>query len=1175
MEYGYSGPFEALHGLTRKLGAVRGQVTNPDYPDSKLMLHPAMLDAAFQAVLLAQAAPYDGTLWSLHVPKTIKRVVVNPALWQPDLTRGRSLHLDACQSIKTAKFQGDVDIYPASEGDAHALCQVEGLDCIPFAPASAKDDQEILAAVGWGPAFPYAAIASKDLNPTQEEVKLDQLLERLSQFYLQNLLRSIPPEDSRRQTCPIAGMFGFASHTDSMIKAGDRKFWKPEWHEDTFETIAEAIEPFKDNVDVRLLKRIGENLVKIANEEVAAIEVAMQDHLLNEVYVASLGLKEVTHILARVISQITHRYQHLNVLEVGGGTGGCTKAIFSIVDSFASYTFTDVSSAFFPTARQVFESQASEMKYQVLDVGKDPIAQGFEPHSYDVIIASMVLHVTKDLRQTMQNIRRLLKPGGYLVIQEGFTNDVGTTGAIFGAFPDWWLGAGEGRVIGPLVSVAEWDKKLRETGFSGVDTCSSTLHPFSHPTAVFVTQAIDDRISYIRNPLSLPPPQSISAIRNEIVIVGGKSQQTKHLMAELAPTLQEHFQFLRRFKSFAELIQSGLNLSSSSLVLSLAELDQPLLQDLNSAEFEAVKTALLSLGSIFWTTRGRRSSNPFTEMTVGMIRGVVCEAPTLTSQFLDFECDDALDASAVATALLRFEAQVAMASQQESGEPIFGNLEREFVLDSQGQMLIPRLKPGIEMNDRYNSGRRSVFKTLQRSGGVYQSVEEPAIAAKDARFTPTVSLISAVRLDNGSSYAHVSLAKAVDARSSHVVLSSQLAPRVQAIQSTALPTDITEDLMSTFTILVAQALICIQILDSISTEDHLLVFEPEETFATALRAVAKDRGVQLTFVGIKSTGGSCTEGHIYINPRFPDRTISTLLPSHKATFLNCERKTSPSSVTARIMALRSRCYGFQSLNDYFSQLPSAHDPAGNVACGQRLHQAVRYASRCIMSFTRASLDAQVNSISIKDLACVGNDLMTVIHWEAEEIAVKVRKIEDHVVFSNEKTYWLAGLSGGLGLSLCEWMIGRGAKHIVITSRNPKAAPSWVESMKALGAEVLVLPCDLTNHVQTSLVYDKIQSTMPPLGGVAQGAMVLQDTGFRDMSSDTMRKVLQPKVTGSINLDRLVKGLDLVFFVFFSSATAIIGNAGQSAFPGKPPRCFWTRFPPCRRDPNLVVENSAS
>ncbi|KAF1963939.1 polyketide synthase, partial [Bimuria novae-zelandiae CBS 107.79] len=173
---------------------------------------------------------------------------------------------------------------------------------------------------------------------------------------------------------------------------------------------------------------------------------------------------------------------------------------------------------------------------------------------------------------------------------------------------------------------------------------------------------------------------------------------------------------------------------------------------------------------------------------------------------------------------------------------------------------------------------------------------------------------------------------------------------------------------------------------------------------------------------------------------------------------------------------------------------------------------------------------------------------SVVNWDTvHEIPVKIRNIEDHVAFSGEKAYWLAGLSGGLGLSLCEWMIRRGARHIVITSRDPKVAPSWVESMNALGAEVAVLPCDLTSNAQTNLIYDKICSTMLPLGGVAQGAMVLQDIGFRDMSSDAMQKVLRPKVVGSINLERLVKGLDLDFFVFFSSATAIIGNAGQSNY----------------------------
>ncbi|KAE8827125.1 hypothetical protein HRS9139_08297 [Pyrenophora teres f. teres] len=850
-----------------------------------------------------------------------------------------------------------------------------------------------------------------------------------------------------------------------------------------------------------------------------------------------------------------------------GGTAGCTKAVFSLVDSFASYTFTDVSSAFFPTVQKVFEGRASEMKYQVLDVGKDPMSQGFHPQSYDVIIASMVLHVTKDLVQTMQNIRRLLKPGGYLLIQEGFTNDVGRTGAIFGAFPDWWPGAGEGRIVGSLVSIDEWDKTLRRSGFSGIDTCSSTSHQYSHPTAVFVTQALDDRVSYIRDPLSVPLPQSINLSRYELVIVGGKGHRTVDLITQLVPTLQQRFQLFSRFHTFAELANCATKLSLSSLVLSLAELDQPSLQDLDSAEFEGMKMVLLSLGSIFWVTEGRRASNPFTAMTVGMIRGVVCEVPTLTSQFLDFEGAGTLSARAVATALLRFEAQLAVTGGQEGGEQLFGNLERELVLDSQGQMLIPRLKPGKDMNDRYNSSRCSIFKNLhlsssntnetslnlhQTNAGCY-FMEEPAIAAERARFTPTCSLLSAIRFDKESSYAYLSLAKTIDKSLSHVVLSSQLAPKVRALCSTALPTEVPEGMRSTFAVLVAHALVCAQILDGIPTGGHLLVFEPTQGFAAALRVIAKNRAIDVTIIRATPTDDGHSEGYIQINPRSPDRAIAAILPSHKSIFLNCERYTGLSNVVARIMTLRARLYTVQTLNEYFSPSASDHGTLNHIPCGQLLHEAVQYASHHLTTSPALCLHHQVVTLPVADIASgktgVGSDAMhSVVDWNtAHEIPVKIRNIQDHVFFSGKKTYWLAGLSGGLGLSLCEWMIRRGARHIVITSRDPKIARSWVESMSTLGAEVAVLPCDLTRNSQTDLIYDKICSTMPPLGGVAQGAMVLQDVGFRHMSSDSMEKVLRPKVLGSINLDRLVKGLDLDFFVFFSSATAIIGNAGQSNY----------------------------
>lgn len=95
-------------------------------------------------------------------------------------------------------------------------------------------------------------------------------------------------------------------------------------------------------------------------------------------------------------------------------------------------------------------------------------------------------------------------------------------------------------------------------------------------------------------------------------------------------------------------------------------------------------------------------------------------------------------------------------TMRPKGEKCFGNLERELVLDPRGQILIPRLKPRKDMNDRYNSGRRSVFKnvhlrssettatrlTLHQSNTGYYVMEEQSVTEMVAWFTPVYSLIS-------------------------------------------------------------------------------------------------------------------------------------------------------------------------------------------------------------------------------------------------------------------------------------------------------------------------------------------------------------------------------------------------------------------------------------------------
>ena len=59
--------------------------------------------------------------------------------------------------------------------------------------------------------------------------------------------------------------------------------------------------------------------------------------------------------------------------------------------------------------------------------------------------------------------------------------------------------------------------------------------------------------------------------------------------------------------------------------------------------------------------------------------------------------------------------------------------------------------------------------------------------------------------------------------------------------------------------------------------------------------------------------------------------------------------------------------------------------------------------------------------------------------------------------------------------------------------------------------------------------------------------MLHDTPTRDMSFETLQKVLRPKVEGSKYLDELFSQSTLDFFIFFSSMTAVVGNIGQSNY----------------------------
>ena len=134
--------------------------------------------------------------------------------------------------------------------------------------------------------------------------------------------------------------------------------------------------------------------------------------------------------------------------------------------------FTDVSARFTAHAQHKF-SQYPFAQFQTLDIERDPIEQGFDVHSFDLIIASDVLHATKDLRKTLDHIKQLLGSGGTVAIVE-LTRPWLFITLIFGMLKGWWLFDDDIRRDEPCISQESWKSLLHDAGFGsaiGIADC--------------------------------------------------------------------------------------------------------------------------------------------------------------------------------------------------------------------------------------------------------------------------------------------------------------------------------------------------------------------------------------------------------------------------------------------------------------------------------------------------------------------------------------------------------------------------------------------------------------------------------------------------------------------------------------------------------------------------------
>jgi acyl transferase domain-containing protein/acyl-CoA synthetase (AMP-forming)/AMP-acid ligase II/acyl carrier protein len=162
------------------------------------------------------------------------------------------------------------------------------------------------------------------------------------------------------------------------------------------------------------------------------------------------------------------------------------------------------------------------------------------------------------------------------------------------------------------------------------------------------------------------------------------------------------------------------------------------------------------------------------------------------------------------------------------------------------------------------------------------------------------------------------------------------------------------------------------------------------------------------------------------------------------------------------------------------------------------------------------------------------------------IAHHCQNSHTHAIRS-DATYLITGGLGDLGLLVAQFLVDKGAKHLVLVGRNPPPV-EVKERLKTQFANIniIVAQADVANTSQLAQVFADIE-TLSPLRGVFHAAGILDDGILQQQTWERFEKVLAPKVQGAWNLHVLTRNCSLDFFVMFSSVASLLGSAGQANY----------------------------
>ncbi|KAL5357558.1 putative hybrid PKS/NRPS enzyme EqiS-like protein, partial [Aspergillus floccosus] len=1162
--YGYKEAFRAIHRLERKAGHSTGWF-EPQSAPRDAIVHPALLDVAFQALFAAVSYPGDGGLWSLHVPTGIRAIRLNPY----HIHTTGTMFFDG--TLPNALENGDVTIY-TSAGDA--FIQVESVASVPFKKATKADDRNIFSEEVWAASNPDANSVVIE-RATSYELGRADACERASRFYMRRLTAVITASEQHNAAPHHKRLLAWAAHLVTEFSCGTQSRYKAEWANDTEEDILQLFETYPDDIDLRVIRSLGDAYPSIVRGESDALEILTNGNMLQELYTGGLGFSVANRWAAQLVKQISHRYPHMDIIDLGAGTTGATQSLLGYLDSaFKSYTYSDVSAAFSDDTHELFDAVKNKMVFKSLDIEKDPKDQGYEKNAYDLVIALNVIHTAKNMKKALKNIHSLLKPGGYLVLFELTGEEASRIDFMMGGLPGWWRGQeGGSESRAPTLTTAQWHTLLQKTGFSGIDTIAmSEQDGLAFPFSVFVTQAVDDHVAFLRQPLFIRDTDIVAEEMGDLLIVGGTTLKTSRLSAEVRFMLSPHF----RTKMVVETLEEVNGLAEDeklpTTILVLTELEAPMFRDMTADRLQSVKTILTNYRNVLWVTRGCQGTEPYSNMTVGLGRCASNEQKELRLQFLDVSesfSTGAPDGRRLSEMLLRL--RVTQLWERENAlDRMLWTTEPEFRTTKDDTLVIPRMYQNEAQNNRYNSKQRQISYPVNPAvESVSIAYSEPSAAFRlVSKALPSTrssseglvsirvvcSLLSALRVASGL-YLFAVIGRRTDTQDTVFALSTSNDSLVQVHQDYTISIRKPSGSEKAIILRFAWELLIHAVVSNANAGDHILCRGINGDQLQVLCRYANRQGISILMVTDDSRLMGETNS-IFIHPLEFKNVLKAKLPSTVSGFLDLSASDIVEDNLHKhlISALPASCqvYTASSLFSTFSVFSerSLHKAVQGLGLHELLDSIPTHAHGDNYDGYNFMADSLTSTLSqVPQLSPEMEDRFTIIDWIADyTVLVDYEPVDKGIAFSPAKTYLLVGLTGDLGQSLCEWFVDHGARNLVLTSRNPKIGQKWLDIMTGAGATVKVYTMDVTKKTSIEAVFVEICQTLPPIAGVANAAMVMQDIMLSNMNLDDLQTVMKPKVDGSRYLHEIFgHSHPLDFFILFSSLSTIIGNSGQGNY----------------------------